>query len=65
MAEPVQVARRSPLQEGRDPERAPLDAGDFPGCRAVQIPREDIEDYDGHVEYWEALSWRVASAARR
>ncbi len=26
----------------------------FPGCRAVHIPRDDIEDYEGHVEYWEA-----------
>ena len=26
----------------------------FPGCRAVHIPRDDIEDYEGRVEYWEA-----------
>ena len=56
MAEPAHAAR--PLSAGvrRDPERAPLDAADFPGCRAVRIAPEEIEDYDGRLEYWEARS---------
>ena len=58
MAEPVQVPQVPP--EGRrDPEQAPLDAADFPGCRRVGIPPEEIEDYEGRVEYWEA---RTATA---
>ena len=59
MAEPVRIAQKGPLQEDRDPEEAPLDAADFPGCRAVHMGPEDIEDYDGRLEYWEA---RTATA---
>lgn len=32
-----------------------LDASDFPGCRAVRISREEIDDY-GRVEYWDATT---------
>lgn len=39
-----------------DPEQAPLVAADFPGCRALRIAPEELEDYDGRVEYWEARS---------
>ena len=56
MAEPAHTARRRPLQEDGDPERAPLDAADFPGCRAVRISQEELEDYDGRLEYWEACT---------
>ena len=59
MAEPAQSARPLRPTVRRDPERAPLDAADFPGCRAVHIAPEEIEDYDGRVEYWEA---RTATA---
>ena len=59
MAEPVRLAGKRRLQEDGDPERAPLDAADFPGCRAVRIAPEEIEDYDGRLEYWEA---RTATA---
>ena len=59
MAEPAQPVQPLWPTVRRDPEQAPLAAADFPGCRAVQIPREDIEDYDGRVEYWEA---RTATA---
>ena len=54
MAEPVQTAVPSRHREPRDSEEAPLDPSDFPGCQAVHIPKEEIEDYDGRVEYWEA-----------
>ena len=55
MAEPVQTAV-SGMRSGSldDPEEAPLDLADFPGCRAERISREEIGDYDGRVEYWEA-----------
>ena len=59
MAEPAQAARTPPLTELRDAEQAPLDAADFPGCRAVRIASEDIEDHEGRLEYWEA---RTATA---
>ena len=59
MAEPVHAARTQPSEARRDPEEAPLDAADFPGCLAVRIAPEEIEDYDGRVEYWEA---RTATA---
>ena len=32
----------------------------FPGCRPVRIPREDIADYEGRFEYWDAeteIAW--------
>ena len=32
-----------------------LDASDFPGCRAVHISSEEIDDY-GRVEYWDAAT---------
>lgn len=54
MAEPAHAVRTPPPGELRDAERAPLDAADFPGCRAVRIAPEDIEDYEGRLEYWEA-----------
>ncbi len=57
MAEPVQTVVSPPqAQETRlsDTEEAPLDPADFPGCKAVRIPCDDIEDYDGRLEYREA-----------
>ena len=55
MAEPVQTAvARARSESLGDPEEAPLDLADFPGCRAERISREEIGDYDGRVEYWEA-----------
>ena len=32
----------------------------FPGCRAVRIPRNEIVDYEGRFEYWDAeteIAW--------
>ena len=56
MAAPAHAARADSAEARRDPEQAPLAAADFPGCRAIRIVPEDIEDYDGRVEYWEARS---------
>lgn len=38
------------------PAAAPAAAGDdaFPGCRPVRIARDEIADYDGRLEYWDA-----------
>ena len=55
MAEPVESATPQAPEAGLiDPEEAPLDPADFPGCQAIRIRLEDIEDYDGRLEYWEA-----------
>ena len=37
----------------REPRR-PLDPGDFPGCTAVELPADEVDDYEGRIEYWEA-----------
>ena len=49
MAEPI--ARRA---DQLPDEGAPPLAHEFPGCRAVPIPDEELEDYDGRIEYWDA-----------
>ena len=36
------------------------EAHGFPGCRPIRIPREDIVDYEGRFEYWDAdteIAW--------
>ena len=40
------------------PPRAVVDGTsyDFPGCRRVRIGRDEIADYDGRFEYWDADS---------
>ena len=48
MAEPARTPQRP-----REPRR-PLDLADFPGCKAVHLPVEELDDYEGHIEYWEA-----------
>ena len=32
------------------------DATAFPGCRTVRISREEFDDYEGRVEYWDAAT---------
>lgn len=51
MAEPLPGAPQPP----REPRR-PLDQRDFPGCRALRLPVEELDGYDGRIEYWEARS---------
>ncbi len=45
-----------PLASGslEDADGWPLDAADFPGCEAVRIPHEEIEDHEGRLEYWDS-----------
>ena len=55
MVDPAHSPVSSSSREARtDPEAAPVDPADFPGCRAIHIPRSEIEDYEGRLEYWEA-----------
>ena len=45
------------------PARPARPAPEFPGCRAVTITREDIADYEGRFEYWDAqteTAWMVS-----
>lgn len=49
MADPLPRTQTAP----REPQR-PLDLRDFPGCKAVHLPVEELDDYEGHIEYWEA-----------
>ena len=37
-------------------KRRPSTQPTSPGCRPVHIPRDEIEDYEGRLEYWEARS---------
>ena len=52
------VAERS-MREGPRPEGK---AREFPGCRPVRITREEIETWEGRLEYWDAdteTAWMV------
>ena len=31
----------------------PKPAPEFPGCKAVHLPRKDLESFDGRLEYWD------------
>lgn len=54
MAEPLQIVRSVLRREGLDSAKGPVGPDSFPGCRAVHIPRDEIDDYEGRLEYWEA-----------
>ena len=44
------------------PPRADGGAYEFPGCHPIRITRDEIADYDGRYEYWEArteTAWEV------
>ena len=48
MAEPITTTMPRPAAEQREP------APEFPGCRPVRIPRDQIADCDIRFEYWDA-----------
>lgn len=54
MVEPGISERRTRSAGAVDAEGRPLDDTDFPGCEAVRIPRDAIEDHEGRVEYWDS-----------
>ena len=57
MAEPVQAASsQAPEARLSDPEQSPLALAGVSGCGTIRISREEIEDYEGRLEYWEARS---------
>ena len=49
MAEPVTTTMPRPASERRQPP-----APEFPGCRPMRIPRDQIADCDIRFEYWDA-----------
>ena len=49
MAESIVTAAPRPPAE-----RRALEALEFPGCRPVYISRDDIADYEGRIEFWDA-----------
>ena len=49
MAEPAVATVPAPAAERREPE-----ALEFPGCRSVRIPRDQIDVGDIRLEYWDA-----------
>ena len=34
----------------------PKPGPEFPGCKAVHLPRKDLEDFDGRLEYWDGAT---------
>ena len=55
VVEHVQTASsRMPGARLSDPEQSPLALAGVSGCGTIRIARDDIADYDGRVEYWEA-----------
>ena len=49
MTEPIVTTAPRPPAERRAPE-----ALEFPGCHPVYISRDDIADYEGRFEFWDA-----------
>lgn len=56
-------AARSRLADSPDGASEAWDEGaahGFPGCRPIRIPREEVVDYEGRFEYWDAeteIAW--------
>ena len=40
----------------RPPTAQPPSAADFPGCKPVRLPREQIDDCEIRLEYWDTVS---------
>ena len=60
MAEPVQTGKpQTPEAKRRDLEKSPMDLAGRSGCETIRVPREEIEDYEGRVEYWEDCTERA------
>ena len=49
MAEPIVAAVAPPPADHREPG-----ALEFPGCRPVRIPRDELDIGDFRIEYWDA-----------
>ena len=49
MAEPLEKRVAGAPDDGPPPQ-----AHEFPGCLAVRVPAEQLDDFDGRIEYWDA-----------
>ncbi len=57
MAEPVQTtSSQAPEARLSNPEQSPLALAEVSGCGTIRIPREELGNYEGRLEYWEARS---------
>ena len=54
MARALASALPVPAAGRLDAEGRPLDLADFPGCEAVHIPQDEIEEHEGRLEYWDS-----------
>ena len=56
--EPVEAgARRAPQRPDEpSPDEPPLSELEFPGCKPVSLPVEEIGDYEGRLEFWDAAT---------
>ena len=55
----AEAASKSPLPQPAPTGQAP----EFPGCHTITLKREDLLDYDGRFEYWDAdteTAWVVS-----
>ncbi|MCY3810802.1 MAG: Uma2 family endonuclease [Gammaproteobacteria bacterium] len=56
------MTESEPLPAEATSPRADGGAYEFPGCHPIRITRDEIADYDGRYEYWEArteTAWEV------
>ena len=51
----VQVPVATPAPRTRTAQPPPT-AADFPGCRPVRLPREELDDCEMRLEYWDAAA---------
>ena len=50
------MAERSAATVTRPGEHRAPQSLEFPGCRPVRLPRTEIADYEGRIEYWDAAT---------
>ena len=43
----------------------PPTAADFPGCKPVRLPREELDDCEIRLEYWDTVSVYLHPARAR
>ena len=53
---PAALPPESPTSLPSSPAEPPLSELAFPGCKAVHLPREELEHYDGRLEFWDGAT---------
>ena len=53
---PAALPPESPTSLPPSPAEPPLSELAFPGCKAVHLPREELEHYDGRLEFWDGAT---------